>query len=177
MAQASFTLPKQSWYLIVWSQNSKNWAKMNKIVQKWQFQMTFYTTMKMEVGISLNGPNKWFPPYWFLIAQHLKYPGFSILSWGFALCLPQIVPFYNHFTEWSETKHGSFHQMANFFYQTWIIENTHNHFLCIFDANVEKFWFHPSNTVVVVQVVRWPLMRYVKKETMMNIEFLFDIWR
>ena len=74
MAQASFTLPKQSWYLIVWSQNSKNWAKMNKIVQKWQFQMTFYTTMKMEVGISLNGPNKWFPPYWFLIAQHMKYP-------------------------------------------------------------------------------------------------------
>ena len=74
MAQASFTLPKQSWYLTVWSLNSKNWAKMNKIVQKWQFQMTFYTTMKMEVGISLNGPNKWFPPYWFLIAQHMKYP-------------------------------------------------------------------------------------------------------
>ena len=73
MAQASFTLPKQSWYLIVWSQNSKNWAKMNKIVQKWQFRRTFYTTMKMEVGISLNGPNKWFPPYWFLIAQHMKY--------------------------------------------------------------------------------------------------------
>ena len=22
----------------------------------------------------LNGPNKWFPPYWFLIAQHMKYP-------------------------------------------------------------------------------------------------------
>ena len=53
---------------------SKNAAKMNKIVQKWQFWMTFYTTMKMEVGISLNGPNKWFPPYWFLIAQHMKYP-------------------------------------------------------------------------------------------------------
>ena len=52
----------------------KNGAKMNKIVQKWQFWMTFYTTMKMEVGISLNGPNKWFPPYWFLIAQHMKYP-------------------------------------------------------------------------------------------------------
>ena len=52
---------------------SKNAAKMNKIVQKWQFWMTFYTTMKMEVGISLNGPNKWFPPYWFLIAQHMKY--------------------------------------------------------------------------------------------------------
>ena len=48
-------------------------AKMNKIVQKWQFWMTFYTTMKMEVGISLNGPNKWFLPYWFLIAQHMKY--------------------------------------------------------------------------------------------------------
>ena len=59
---------------LVCHKKSKNGAKMNKIVQKCQFWMTFYSTMKMEVGISLNGPNKWFPPYWFLIAQHMKYP-------------------------------------------------------------------------------------------------------
>ena len=53
---------------------SKNAAKMNKIVQKWQFWMTFYATMEMEVGLSLNGAKKWFLPYWFLIAQHIKYP-------------------------------------------------------------------------------------------------------
>ena len=31
---------------------------MNKIVQKRQFQLTFYATMEMEVGLSLNGAKK-----------------------------------------------------------------------------------------------------------------------
>ena len=52
----------------------KNAAKMNKIVQKWQFWMTFYTTMKMEVRLSPHGAKKWFHSYWFLIAQHINYP-------------------------------------------------------------------------------------------------------
>ena len=53
---------------------SKNAAKMNKIVQKWQFWMTFYTTMKMELRLSPHGAKKWFHSYWFLIAQHINYP-------------------------------------------------------------------------------------------------------
>ena len=32
----------------------KNGAKMNKIVQKWQFQKTFYTTMETVLGFSQN---------------------------------------------------------------------------------------------------------------------------
>ena len=31
---------------------------MNKIVQKRQFQLTFYATKAMEVGLSLNGAKK-----------------------------------------------------------------------------------------------------------------------
>ena len=51
----------------------KNGAKMNKIVQKWQFQKTFYTTMETVLGFSQNRLAELFQNYVFSTNQYLYF--------------------------------------------------------------------------------------------------------
>ena len=51
----------------------KNGAKMNKIVQKWQFQKTFYTTMETVLGFSPNRLAELFQNYVFSTNQYLYF--------------------------------------------------------------------------------------------------------
>ena len=51
----------------------KNGAKMNKIVQKWQFQKTFYTTMETVYGVSQNWLAELFQNYVFSSNQYLYF--------------------------------------------------------------------------------------------------------
>ena len=51
----------------------KNGAKMNKIVQKWQFQKTFYTTMETVLGFSQNRLAELFQNYVFSTIQYLYF--------------------------------------------------------------------------------------------------------
>ena len=48
-------------------------AKMNKIVQKWQFQKTFYTTMETVLGFSQNRLAELFQNYVFSTIQYLYF--------------------------------------------------------------------------------------------------------
>ena len=48
-------------------------AKMNKIVQKWQFQKTFYTTMETVLGFSQNRLAELFQNYVFSTNQYLYF--------------------------------------------------------------------------------------------------------
>ena len=52
---------------------SKSGAKMNKIVQKWQFQKTFYTTMETVLGFSQNRLAELFQNYVFSTNQYLYF--------------------------------------------------------------------------------------------------------
>ena len=58
-------------YSVIKSQ--KNGAKMNKIVQKWQFQKTFYTTMETVLGFSQNWLAELFQNYVFSTNQYLYF--------------------------------------------------------------------------------------------------------
>ena len=58
-------------YSVIKSQ--KNGAKMNKIVQKWQFQKTFYTTMETVLGFSQNRLAELFQNYVFSTNQYLYF--------------------------------------------------------------------------------------------------------
>ena len=51
----------------------KNGAKMNKIVQKWQFQKIFYTTMETVLGFSQNRLAELFQNYVFSTNQYLYF--------------------------------------------------------------------------------------------------------
>ena len=51
----------------------KNGAKMNKIVQKWQFQKIFYTTMETVLGFSKNRLAELFQNYVFSTIQYLYF--------------------------------------------------------------------------------------------------------
>ena len=51
----------------------KNGAKMNKIVQKWQFQKIFYTTMETVLGFSQNQLAELFQNYVFSTNQYLYF--------------------------------------------------------------------------------------------------------
>ena len=51
----------------------KNGAKMNKIVQKWQFQKIFYTTMETVLGFSQNRLAELFQNYVFSTIQYLYF--------------------------------------------------------------------------------------------------------
>ena len=74
----------------------KNGAKMNKIVQKWQFQKTFYTTMETVLGFSQNRLAELFQNYVFLLTntyilicmwQNVRFKTFDLcLSWGY-MCI------------------------------------------------------------------------------------------
>ena len=58
-------------YSVIKCQN--NGAKMNKIVQKWQFQKTFYTTMETVLGFSQNRLAELFQNYVFSTNQYLYF--------------------------------------------------------------------------------------------------------
>ena len=51
----------------------KNGAKMNKIVQKWQFQKIFYSTMETVLGFSQNRLAELFQNYVFSTNQYLYF--------------------------------------------------------------------------------------------------------
>ena len=97
----------------------KNGAKMNKIVQKWQFQKIFYTTMETVLGFSQNRLAELFQNYVFSTNQYLYFDlyvaecqiqFFWLMSWFGVYVLPTwlllntLKEYKNTYLYWSSRK-------------------------------------------------------------------------